>query len=165
MTVKSTFNRWYLLPLLVVALVGLILSCTTPFAAADEMLLEVSVLSGDPPPPPPADEHWVMGAGETASLACGGGKPTSKGVPEGELRVDINGVDSLMFECVPWVGGESSSQTPGPTTYQWALIHSQTGYVLCGGESFVVPAGQLVVKVNGVGLLDLTCLPWGEGGK
>lgn len=171
---KIKRGHWLLFVLL--GVVAWLIACAPSApAAADEMRFEVTVSEVDDAvaeeaktaptaTPPPPDQHWLLAVGETASLLCGE-IPKAEGIPAGQLDIDLNGVDSVRFDCAPWEGGPSAAAAPGETDQHWLLRHNQKGYALCGGTSLDgIPAGQWAFKVNGVDVVEATCMAW-EGGK
>ncbi len=163
---------WLRVSCLLVALFVLVACTASGSAAADEMRFEVAIVdaaaeeakTAPTATPQPPDQHWLLTVGETASLLCGE-IPKAENIPAGQLDIELNGVDSVAFDCTPWEGGPNAAAAPGETDQHWLLRHNQKGYALCGGTSLDgIPAGQWAFKVNGVDVVEATCMA-GEGGK
>lgn len=158
----STFGRLISLGLLVL-LVGVGLLACVPLsspAAAEDVKFEVTVnQDGDlNEEMKTAPQYWSLSHGESARVRCGG-KALIEGDPAGKLDIGNNGPDSIELNCLPPFGGYSG--LPAIEGEHWELPVGGKAYVLCGevGESLSGPAGEFVIRILGVDVVELSCNP------
>lgn len=128
-----------------VFLVYLTVQSTRSTAAANDMRLMVPAGDSRPAPTPPPDQHWLLLPGDRAFVRCSGEGAV------GQLRVILNGSDSLELHCqTPGRAGRVSDEVD----YHWLLLPGGMGYALCSGsggqwgEFTLIPLGADVMEVR-----------------
>ncbi len=122
---------------------------TRSAAAANDMRLMVPAGDFRTAPTPPPDQHWLLLPGDRAFVRCSGEGSV------GQLRVILNGSDSLELHCQTGSGRAGRVSDEVEVDYHWLLLPGGMGYALCSGSGG--QWGEFTLITLGADVMEVRC--------